>query len=734
MTELLLDVPIERAEQDALGRTEFAQSVAALILSAPKATSSQVIGLYGKWGEGKTSAKNLILETYKTKLGRDHPLVEFSPWEYAEGSRLPFLFFSAVANSYGKETKEQSAKNLAVKFRDLGYLLDLAAYVPKLTPIAKLLSGLSKLTHKYLSKKVIPLPSVRADIERLLIEDTRRLVVVIDDLDRLSAENVRRMIQLVKANGDFPNITYILLCDRDYVSRALCTVVDGGTDDEGREYLEKVVNFGLDLPRIRTTDLRNYLVKLVQDVLTLHRVEQDQFDLETELPPLVLQLVHDLRDVKRLVAGFEFQLSAHRRIGGETANVHLGDLIVLEAYRLFDPKFYHAVHQCRSELMCDEVSLYTRYSGNEITLDNEWVEKHLFQQISERHIHTARKFLADHLGWLYCGHPSSKNYSRDRVDACKTTFRLKHPDCFDRYFNLYVDPSQFSNADYLGFRRSLSNKTDALTLLKHLFDKNRLRDFLSNIETGFTVDEPKQQENFVSALMLAAEFARDQLPDMHISHGDKFSYSLSTHFHRCVRFCLERTISTEARSNLLIRVFKHETTALVLPISILSTEHASRDRQAAVPQLLLDRDYAQLNELCLMRIEERQEQGKLIGHIDERDIRQMWLTIGKPERIKEMLADDFRSYPSVMHAMLPFTGYVSSTDGTFYTIFLDSLENYVDPTKALDILKLQPDLPVAEAGIRDCLSFSIEAKAKNEPYDQDAQLQAVYKRKPFGRQ
>ncbi len=62
MTNMLLDEPIERVEQDALGRADFAQSVADLILTAPQGSSSQVIGLYGKWGEGKTSLKNMVAE------------------------------------------------------------------------------------------------------------------------------------------------------------------------------------------------------------------------------------------------------------------------------------------------------------------------------------------------------------------------------------------------------------------------------------------------------------------------------------------------------------------------------------------------------------------------------------------------------------------------------------------------------------------------------------------------
>lgn len=719
----LLDEPIVNAAQDVLGRADFANSVAELILSAPKGLCSQVIGLYGKWGEGKTSTKNLILEKYKAKRGRDYPLVEFSPWEYAEGSRLPFLFFNAVANSYGKETNEETAMKLAKKFQALGYLLDLVAYVPKFTPIAKTLSGLTNLAHKYLSKKVVPLLSVRDDIERLLIEDTRRLIVVVDDLDRLSAENVRRMIQLVKANGDFPNMTYLLLCDRDYVGRALCPVVDGNTEKDGREYLEKIVSFGLDLPRIRSSDLRAYLVGTLKDVLDRHQVKD--FNPALELSSIVFQMLHDLRDVKRLISGFEFQLAAHRKKGGGTASAHLGDLIALEACRQFEPAFYHAIYKSKRQLMCEEESIY---SDKRSVLSNEWIEKNLTCFISDQHPEIGVEFIEQILGWQSGKQSADGQYQRCDVSKLKIQFRLAHPDCFERYFNLYADPTEFSKADLQEFGESLNAQTTAVSALRKMFEGGRLRDFLSTIEGSFKEDDSRRRENYVAALTLAGEFAQDSMPAMHLKSNDELGFSLATHLHRCIRFFLERAMSGKEMSDLLMEVFRRETNVVVVPVSILSAEMASRERQAAVSRLLQDNAYTELKEMCVKRIEDLQLQGKLIGHIDERECRQTWLAFGDSERVRSLLADDFLSYPAVIHALLPFTGYSSSAAGTFYTVNLDGLQKVGDPEKIRDLLMAQASLPQVETGIRDCLSFSIDAKTNNQPYDHDAQMKQVYKR------
>ena len=725
MTDILLDVPIERAEQDALGRTDFAQSVAALIKSAPKATSSQVIGLYGKWGEGKTSVKNLVLETYKTLCELPPLIVEFSPWTYTSRERLPFLFFCEIAHCLGLESSDEKAQNLSTQFKSLGMILDVISNVPVLNVISGVAKPIVDHFGTTYSDQASDLSATRKHIHDLMTDEPRRLIVVIDDLDRISAEEVRRMIQLVKANGDFPNITYLLLCDRDYVSRALCTVVDGSNDEEGREYLEKVVYFGIDLPRIRTYDLNNYLVNLVQDVLTRHCIEQAEFDLGKELPPLVFQLVHDLRDVKRLVAGFEFQLSAHRKVGGGTANVHLGDLIVLEAYRLFEPKFYHALYKSRSELMGDNNSSLMQTIDKESALTDKWFNDNLLCTLSKAHEHTAREFVETHLGW----HMNDKNYTRDSVEPGRVNFRLMHPDCFDCYFNFFVDPSHFSKADFLRLQAALTDKDETIKVLRHLFDHNRLRECLSLIESSFTVDDHAQQVNYVSALTLAAEFAQDNLPDMHVFHGDRFGFTLTTHLHRCALFFLESAMPVNACTELLMQIFRREKETVVLPASILAAEHGSRERQRSGTRLLSDDAFAELKQICAERIESLQTAGKLIGHVGEKDIRRIWLATGEPDHIKPLLAKDFENYPAVMHALWPFTGWSETNIGTFFTVDLDRLEEYVDPTSIIDLLEKQRGLPPAEEGIKKCLIFAVNAKRNKQPYDQNAQWREVYNQK-----
>ena len=55
------DRPIESAAEDRLERAGFAQQLANRI-AAWQGHESLVIGLYGDWGTGKSSVKNLVIE------------------------------------------------------------------------------------------------------------------------------------------------------------------------------------------------------------------------------------------------------------------------------------------------------------------------------------------------------------------------------------------------------------------------------------------------------------------------------------------------------------------------------------------------------------------------------------------------------------------------------------------------------------------------------------------------
>ena len=84
--KLSADAPISTGTADLLGRTAFAASCAAAIVNWQD-DASLVIAIWGDWGSGKSSLKNLIVENL-SGLDEDRrpAMVEFNPWQVPMGS------------------------------------------------------------------------------------------------------------------------------------------------------------------------------------------------------------------------------------------------------------------------------------------------------------------------------------------------------------------------------------------------------------------------------------------------------------------------------------------------------------------------------------------------------------------------------------------------------------------------------------------------------------------------
>ena len=72
------DRPIASRAADLLGRSAFSGSLASAI-KGWKGRDSLVIALYGPWGSGKSSIKNMLLEELRESKEGCPSIVEFNP-------------------------------------------------------------------------------------------------------------------------------------------------------------------------------------------------------------------------------------------------------------------------------------------------------------------------------------------------------------------------------------------------------------------------------------------------------------------------------------------------------------------------------------------------------------------------------------------------------------------------------------------------------------------------------
>jgi predicted KAP-like P-loop ATPase len=227
------DQPIQSKEEDEFNRWPFAKRIADTLATRTD-PRSLVIGLYGPWGDGKTSTLRLMRKSLS-----DHPnvvAIEFNPWLFGSDEQLLRGFFETVATSIGQSlstNKEQIGKTL----KDYGSLLSLT--VPGLGGVAE---GLGK------ALSTAELDQLRTRLEGLLREAGKRIVVLIDDIDRLDQREIHSIFKLVKLSANFEYTSYTLAFDDQIVAAALGKSYGGGDIAAGRSFLEKIVQVPLRLP------------------------------------------------------------------------------------------------------------------------------------------------------------------------------------------------------------------------------------------------------------------------------------------------------------------------------------------------------------------------------------------------------------------------------------------------------------------------------------------------------
>ena len=102
------DAPVsDPVSEDKLNRWLFAQRIAQTIASR-KDPNSIVIGIYGVWGEGKSSILNFVERELNES---SHVIVvRFNPWLFTDEVHLLQSFFKTLADALGKSISSKKVE------------------------------------------------------------------------------------------------------------------------------------------------------------------------------------------------------------------------------------------------------------------------------------------------------------------------------------------------------------------------------------------------------------------------------------------------------------------------------------------------------------------------------------------------------------------------------------------------------------------------------------------------
>lgn len=329
------DQPITGKSQDRFNRAPFATRIAETIATRGE-HSSIVIGIFGPWGDGKTSVLEMMQETLQSHA--NVVTIRFNPWHFQSEELLLRGFFTTLADGMG-----QSLPNMKEKAGELlkkyGNLLSLASIT---------VGGVIQITPGETAKGFgdamsnVGLDELKARIEGMLDEANKRLVIMIDDIDRLDRTETHAIFKLVKLSASFKHTSYVLAFDDAVVSASLGERYGDGGSAAGRAFLEKIIQVPLHLPPADQNSLRALALESIQNTLNQTEIQLTQPQVDTFIRHFDDAVLPNLETPRRAKLYSNALMFALPILKGEANPV---DLMLIEGIRVIFPSLYITIRE-----------------------------------------------------------------------------------------------------------------------------------------------------------------------------------------------------------------------------------------------------------------------------------------------------------------------------------------------------------------------------------------------------
>ncbi len=222
---------------DRLERRRIAHRAYELLSELPADWSVRV-GLFGEWGEGKTTVCNWVSRLAEAD---DHITVWYNPWS----ATSPGDLWIGLATKLLQTVEERGIE------LDVGARLRTTLGVKKWGEMPKKVSDIAKnaqamagtgfaLAESFLRIGPEDLRKLRDGL------GDRRLIVIIDDLDRTDPELLPQLMLALREILDLPGFSFLLPLDPEVIAQALAG--HNPAWGRGERFLDKILDFRIVLP------------------------------------------------------------------------------------------------------------------------------------------------------------------------------------------------------------------------------------------------------------------------------------------------------------------------------------------------------------------------------------------------------------------------------------------------------------------------------------------------------
>jgi formylglycine-generating enzyme required for sulfatase activity len=378
-------VPDVFANEDRIGYQVHIEALVEMIRTV-ESKGSFTIGVYGQWGQGKTSMLRQIKNTLDDEQ-QNRPdkilTVWFNPWQFSSDEHLIIPFFHTFIASLEKLEKKLKKKDITKDFcKKLNSFLQKLVSVP--IALAYGLEGKIKvpllIETKFSVQKAIDEQrraeteidqetakeegadyrkfienyeslyySLLQDLQIAAEEFDSKIVIFIDDLDRCLPEMAVQLLEGLKVLLDVQNFVFVMGIAREVIERGIrvrykelyLTIPDDMPFLE-QNYLDKIIQFPISIPPADPEILKNHIL---ED--QMNEIEQGKPFINT----ILKALGDNPRTVKRFINVISFSMWVAKR-KQYPGNPFLSELLIkMSLIAFLFPDLYRQVRQSPHDLI-----------------------------------------------------------------------------------------------------------------------------------------------------------------------------------------------------------------------------------------------------------------------------------------------------------------------------------------------------------------------------------------------
>lgn len=261
------------------------------------------IGVYGDWGSGKSSLIKLAINDFEDN--NKIVCLNFNAWlfESYEDAKASLLGSILDRICEGKNLSEKANDIVQGLYKSISKLklfkksflfgIDIATTGGLLSALSILLTNFSKEDHTKVLEKIkenikdeMNENSIRNDIKKFreqfddLLGETKieKLIIFIDELDRCSPDTILSTLEAIRLFLFTGNTVFIIGADERQIAYAVKNKfkeIKGQEIDIGKEYLEKLIQYPIRIPRLNSKEMEFYMIcLLLQKKMNVEKFEQ----------------------------------------------------------------------------------------------------------------------------------------------------------------------------------------------------------------------------------------------------------------------------------------------------------------------------------------------------------------------------------------------------------------------------------------------------------------------------